>query len=395
MSSWQILYKFNQNTPNHIFSMEIHFSYYSTPLWFAFIQAWIYAILLWVRSKQTGRLSDMLLGLVLVGMAFNIWEYMLGFSGIEILWKQLNFFPRGFGYAFPPICYYYFKSQVDSNFRFTKKDIWNFLPFIIHTLYHVIVFSFGQGAVKTVEKNFHGPFYIPQIEIILDVVLDVYFFYRSLKLYRQYQKWTINQFSDVDAVSFKWFRNLLIILALTFVSVYAMIIIDSIYTLDFKQDWWDKLIQGVLIYYVSIMGYAQSQPTKALTFKEPENVVEVSHKEKFEERELTVWKNKILHLMQEEKLYLQPELSLADISGRLRTNVSVLSGVVNNAFAKNFNDFVNEYRVKEFQERILLPENKNITLLGIAFDCGFNSKATFNRSFKKFTGKAPKEFLEV
>ena len=357
MSSWQILYKFNQNTPNRIFSMEIHFSYYSTPLWFAFIQAWIYAILLWVRSKQTGRLSDMLLGLVLVGMAFNIWEYMLGFSGIEILWKQLNFFPRGFGYAFPPICYYYFKSQVDSNFRFTKKDIWNFLPFIIHTLYHIIVFSFGQGAVKIVDKNFHGPFYIPQIEIILDVILDVYFFYRSLKLYRQYQKWTISQFSDVDAVSFKWFRNLLIILALTFVSVYAMIIIDSIYNLDFKQDWWDKLIQGILIYYVC--------------------------------------KNKILHLMQEEKLYLQPELSLADISGRLRTNVSVLSGVVNNAFGKNFNDFVNEYRVKEFQERILLPENKNITLLGIAFDCGFNSKATFNRSFKKFTGKAPKEFLEV
>ena len=174
-----------------------------------------------------------------------------------------------------------------------------------------------------------------------------------------------------------------------------MIIIDSIYNLDFKQDWWDKLIQGILIYYVCIMGYAQSQPTKALTFKEPENVVEVSHKEKFEEGELTIWKNKILHLMQEEKIYLQPELSLADISGRLRTNVSVLSGVINNAFGKNFNDFVNEYRVNEFKERINLPESINITLLGIAFDCGFNSKATFNRAFKKFTGKSPKDFMEI
>ena len=375
--------------------MEIYLTYYSTPLWFAFIQAWIYAILLWIRSKQNGRLSDLLLGLVLVGMAFNIWDYMLGFSGIEILWRQLNFFPRSFGYAFPPLCYYYFKSQVDSNFRFSKKDIWNFLPFIIHTLYHVIVFSLGQDAVKTVEKNFHGPFYIPQIETILDMVIDIYFYYRSLKLYQQYREWTKTQFSDIDSVSFKWFRNLLIIMALTFVAVYGMIIIDNIYDLKFEQDWWDKLIQAVLIYYVCIAGYAQSQPTKALTFKEPESQVETNQKERFEEGELMIWKNKILHLMQQEKLYLQPELSLADISGRLRTNVSVLSGVVNNAFGKNFNDFVNEYRVNEFKERIHLPENKNITLLGIAFDCGFNSKATFNRSFKKFTGKAPKEFLEV
>ncbi len=56
---------------------------------------------------------------------------------------------------------------------------------------------------------------------------------------------------------------------------------------------------------------------------------------------------------------------------------------------------MNEYRVNEFIERIQLPENKHLTLLGIAFDAGFNSKATFNRAFKKFTGKSPKEFLEV
>jgi YesN/AraC family two-component response regulator len=168
-----------------------------------------------------------------------------------------------------------------------------------------------------------------------------------------------------------------------------------IYDLDFKQDWWDNLVRVALIYYVSITGYAQVQPNTGLVFKEEEHKVENIQKEKFNEGELDTWKTKILKLMQDEKLYLQPELNLSDIANRLKTNISVLSGVVNNAFGKNFNDFVNEYRVKEFQERIQLPENKNITLLGIAFDCGFNSKATFNRSFKKFTGKAPKEFLEV
>jgi AraC-like DNA-binding protein len=375
--------------------MEIHWSYYSTPLWFGFIQAWIYAFLLWNRARQNNRLSDVLLGFVLVGMAFNIWEYMLGFSGIEILWKQLNFFPRTLGFAFAPLCYFYFKSQVDKNFRFSKHDIWYFLPFIIHTVYHVGVFSIGQDFVKTVEKNFHGPFYIPQIETFGEIFLDCFYFYKCLKLYRDYQAWTKTQFSDTDSVSFKWFRNFLIVLVISLVVYLLKFVIDGIYHLDFKDDWWDNLVGVALIYYVSITGYAQAQPNTGLVFKEEEHKVENIQKEKFNEEELETWKAKILKLMQDEKLYLQPELNLSDIANRLKTNISVLSGVVNNAFGKNFNDFVNEYRVKEFQERIQLPENKNITLLGIAFDCGFNSKATFNRAFKKFTGKAPKEFLEV
>ena len=375
--------------------MEINLSYYSVPLWFGFIQAWIYAVLLWNRARQNNRLSDVLLGLVLVGMAFNIWEYMLGFSGIEILWKQLNFFPRTFGFAFAPLCYFYFKSQVDKDFRFSKNDIVYFLPFIIHTVYHVGVFSMGQDFVKTVEKNFHGPFYIPQFETFTEIALNSYFIYKSLKLYRQYREWTKTQFSDIDIVSFKWFRNFLIVLILSFVVYLLKMIIITIYDLDFKEDWWDNLVGVALIYYVSITGYAQAQPNTGLVFKEEEHKIENVPKEKFNEFELENWKVKILKLMQDEKLYLQPELNLSDIANRLKTNISVLSGVVNNAFGKNFNDFINEYRVKEFQERIQLSENKNITLLGIAFDCGFNSKATFNRSVKKFTGKAPKDFLEA
>ena len=375
--------------------MEIYWSNYSVPLWFGFIQAWIYAILLWNRARQNNRLSDVLLGLVLVGMAFNIWEYMLGFSGIEILWRQLNFFPRTFGMAFAPLCYFYFKSQIDKDFRFSKQDIWYFLPFIIHTIYHVWVFSMGQDFVKTVEKKFHGPFYIPQIETFVGIALDCFFIYKSLKLYNEYRKWTKTQFSDIESVSFKWFRNFLIVLILSFIVGLLKLVIDGVYNLDFEQDWWDNVVGVILIYYVSITGYAQAQPKTGLVFKEEEHKVENIQKEKFNESELETWKTKILKLMQDEKLYLQPELNLSDIANRLKTNISVLSGVVNNAFGKNFNDFVNEYRVKEFQERIQLPENKNITLLGIAFDCGFNSKATFNRSFKKFTGKAPKEFLDV
>lgn len=374
--------------------MPIYLNYYSTPLWFAFIQAWIYAILLIIRSRESGRLSDVLLALVLIGMSFNIWEYMLGFSGIEFLWKELNFFPRSFGYSFAPLCYYYFKSQINHQFRFEKKHIWSFAPFIIQTFYHITVFALGQNVVDSVESNFHQPYHIPELEFIIGVMVNSYFFIRSLRLYQEYRVWIRTQFSELEAISFKWFRNLLILLLVTFLSSLLMTIIDSVYNLDFEHDWWDKLIHAALIYYVSITGYSQSQPTRFLTFAEPETSKINSSKEKLKTSEIADWKEKLNYVMQEEKLFLQPELSLADTARLLKTNVSTLSGIINAAFDKNFNDFVNEYRVNEFKERCQLPENQNITLLGIAFDCGFNSKATFNRAFKKYEGIAPSEFVK-
>ncbi|MEZ4905955.1 MAG: helix-turn-helix domain-containing protein [Spirosomataceae bacterium] len=84
---------------------------------------------------------------------------------------------------------------------------------------------------------------------------------------------------------------------------------------------------------------------------------------------------------------------MADLAQKLKTNPSVLSAAINQNFGKNFNDFVNEYRIEEFKKQIQLPENKKLTLLAIAFDCGFNSKATFNQAFKKLTGQSPKEFV--
>ena len=70
----------------------------------------------------------------------------------------------------------------------------------------------------------------------------------------------------------------------------------------------------------------------------------------------------------------------------------LLSQVINVGARRNFNDFVNEYRVDEFKRQVRNPANAHLSFLGLALDCGFNSKATFNRAFKKFTGLSPKEF---
>ena len=101
----------------------------------------------------------------------------------------------------------------------------------------------------------------------------------------------------------------------------------------------------------------------------------------------------LLQLMQTEKPYLEPKLSLAQLAEILGVLPNHLSQIINQYEAKNFYDFVNSYRVEEFIALAKKDTDKNFNLLGLAFEAGFNSKSSFNQVFKKFKGKTPSEFL--
>ena len=105
-------------------------------------------------------------------------------------------------------------------------------------------------------------------------------------------------------------------------------------------------------------------------------------------------KGEINSLFQNEKLFLDPELNLAQLSERMSLNRMEVSKLINLGFGMNFNDFVNSYRIEQFKERLKKGDHTRMSLVGIAFDCGFNSNATFNRVFKKEVQLTPTEYLQ-
>ncbi len=99
--------------------------------------------------------------------------------------------------------------------------------------------------------------------------------------------------------------------------------------------------------------------------------------------------------MIDDQLFTDPALSLKQLAADIDLHPNKLSWLLNNHYGKNFNDFTNHYRIQEFQKLALSPENKKITLLGLAYDSGFNSKTVFNTFFKKETGMTPKQWVKA
>jgi TolB-like protein/AraC-like DNA-binding protein/Tfp pilus assembly protein PilF len=98
--------------------------------------------------------------------------------------------------------------------------------------------------------------------------------------------------------------------------------------------------------------------------------------------------------MDEEEPFLDPSLSLRSLAGRVDVHPNKLSWLLNDSFGKNFNSFVNHYRVERFKSLAMDPDNSNISLIGLAYESGFNSKTVFNTYFKKETGQTPKAYLD-
>jgi YesN/AraC family two-component response regulator len=101
----------------------------------------------------------------------------------------------------------------------------------------------------------------------------------------------------------------------------------------------------------------------------------------------------LTRLMKEHSSYKNEELTLVELSKRLKVHPNHLSQVINEMEGKNFYNYTNSLRINEFIKLASLPENKKHTMISLAYDCGFSSKSTFNKHFKLNTGKTPTEFF--
>jgi TolB-like protein/AraC-like DNA-binding protein len=106
------------------------------------------------------------------------------------------------------------------------------------------------------------------------------------------------------------------------------------------------------------------------------------------------YSTRLLAFLSENEPFLNPDLSLRKLANQIDVHPNHLSWLLNNNFGKNFNEFINHYRVERFKTISKDPKNENLTIEGLSYNSGFNSKTVFNTYFKKETGLTPKQFLK-
>ena len=398
--------------------MLFQFGSYSSLLLISFTQGMIYSVLLLRKAIQTENKSNYWLSLFIFLCSLFIAPWMLGFAG----WYDNQPY-RDFMFYMPfqqlffigPLIYFYTQSLLNPSFRLTKNNFLHLLPGILYLVYSVVIWVYDQLILQDyyfyadgMDKDFEEWYQK------LGLLSMIIYFILSIRYYNVYKKLMFQVVSYADSVLFKWIRNYLIAFLVMLLLPILFEIIGYFYPemKSYQGSWWFYLFFSIVMYYIAVTGY--SNPTNAtIPFKvslfdknpillldsntsdEVESVIDIEH-ETFEvtnSPEIALWKSKIENLIQEEKLYQNPELTLTDLAKKLETNASVISKTINQGFQMNFNDCINNYRIEAVKNSFSNGEHKKSTLLGIAYDCGFNSKATFNRAFKKNTGKTPKEFL--
>ncbi len=360
------------------------------------LQGVIFAALLLVRHFKRKKSADFWLAALLILLCSSLITPFIGFANVYDRNQWLTYFPFTITYGFSVCIWFYVLTLTNAKRVFERKDWLLFVPSIIYLIFRFALFAQNLEFKSWFNENYYQPFVNPFITVT-EFVWNLALLYFSIKHYRKYRVWLNENYSDTEKIKFDWLRNFLYIFTFIFVLGTVFDFTGSfILPLSYIQYFYFELILAFTTYYLAIAGHLRSRTiTLDFTVAESEKIEAAEEKKTLlTENDLGKLKAKLRHLVETEKPFLDSQLTLSVLAKMLGVNTTVLSYVINSGFSVNFNDFVNEYRIAEVKNKLSGGAAEKSNLLGVALDCGFNSKATFNRAFKKFTGIAPKDFPE-
>jgi len=399
--------------------MQFHFSLFSSILLIFFSQGMVFSFLLLKKAILFSDTPSKWLTFFVFLCSVYVLPWMLGFAGWYSVqpYRDIMFYlPFQQLFLIGPAIFFYTKSLLNPSFKFKRADWLHFIPAFLYLIYRLLIFItdkivlhqyyfYNNGRDKTLDTWYQAAGFMSMSLYLL----------LCLRYYSIYKKIIYQTLSFADSLLFSWIKKYL-------VAVLLMQILWLLFFLfypdwgSFKEKWWYYLSFSSLLYYIGITGYTNNLKS-LVSFKisSPENrfvyllkntdaEIQTAYTDAIELTEviptannpqLDDWKTRITNAIEKDKLYQNPSLTLLDIARQLNTNQTVISKMVNQGFKMNFNDFINDYRVKAVISLLEQGEYKTQTLLGISIDCGFNSKTSFNRCFKKHTGVSPKVFIDT
>nr|WP_299173097.1 helix-turn-helix domain-containing protein [uncultured Allomuricauda sp.] len=342
---------------------------------------------------QEKGLPDKWLIIWLLFIGIHLYFVHLGFSGTYRNYPVLIVFGSALMLLQGPFLFLYTSIATNRIKSLRIVHLMHAIPYIFFTGYIAYIFfnlpplnRYAQiSNMIRDEKNGLVVF----LGVLNHVHIIIYLFF-SFLLLKKHLKELTETLSFVENLNLKWFKNLLV-----GISVVALTILIGILTSDFfpfvSHYFKASLIYSafaLLPFYMTFYAIRQ----KLVYPKSYENLDKKYERSKLTQIDSKRIADELIQYMRLKKPYLNPVLSIRELSEELNVHPKNLSRVINENFGKNFFNFVNDFRVVEFKARIRDPENSNYTLIAIAYDCGFNTKSSFNSIFKRTTGMTPSAY---
>ncbi|MFA6455537.1 MAG: helix-turn-helix domain-containing protein [Bacteroidota bacterium] len=302
-----------------------------------------------------------------------------------------------------PLQYLYTKYLLRRETRFAAKDWLHFSVFIIFETGLIIAFLFGltDFSAATAASPSTAPFFLRMFNMLL-IVQGIVYVLAGLRMILRYDKQLKNVLSSIEQVQLSWLRNT----TLAMLSAWILFLIEDslmMQGINLSNFVIVSVVFAVYVYAIGVFGLLKSEIFASPDVEKAMHTVselaeeEIPSSGKYERSGLSPemaqqYVQQLIPLMEEKKLYTDASLTLSQLAELLNISAHNLSEVINTQLGKNFYDFVNGYRLEEVKRGLTDPAKQHLKILSIAFDAGFNSKATFNTLFKEQAGKTPSEF---
>ncbi len=392
-------------TPHFLVHLNYDINLRSALLLIAMLQGLVIAGLLLARGIRRRQTADFWLAGLLFFLSCSLIEHFIGFMGVYDYAREhgfdLTYFPFNNAFFYGPLTLLYTRALTDGQFHWKRRDA---LHFVLPLLYYILHFSVWLLPYDQKMGVLNGPRWHVWLEIVPDIIFYMvtgWYLWQSFRRLRAYEALIESEYANTGRMVLTWLQVFLVAFSTYLVFDFVFSLVALVYNFWYTGWYWLVLSRAVVLYYISAAGWAFAQKAtvqyalleqRAAEVVPAESTPTAPAKMALPAAEMAPRRAQLAAYMDAQQPWLDPELTLSDLAKQVGLNASQLSYLVNQAFAQNFNDFVNTYRVAEVKRKLALPDFQHLSLLGIAFESGFNSKATFNRAFKKLTGQAPSQY---
>lgn len=346
--------------------------------------------------QKGNRLSKNLLGCFFVALGLAVADVFLLKNGTYFQSPQYAYFLNSLPLVYGPLLWLFTQSVVKSEFKIKRSDLVHFIPYTVMMislvfLYHIQHIEFKREFLRRALED-PGP-YASTFSFIVFISIGVYIYYSHQSI-QKYRTRIREEVSNIDYINLEWLDftllGFMVILILSFA-------VQIVFTLFPTNDGLNLLILILLfVMLIFIMSAIIKGLRSDVSFIASLSQNEGDHKiiKTLTTEELDKLR-RLKEIMQSDKPFLNPSLSLQDLANLMKLSARELSYLINQGEGHSFFDFVNSYRIQYAQDKIIHAEDKKQTILEVMYASGFNSKSSFNTAFKKHSGHTPTQWKKL